>query len=150
VPTAWVGLPALPLNSSGKLDRAALPAPDGDIAAPQAGKVKPRTRVEETLARIWCDVLRRDDIGVDEDLFDLGADSLSIFQITGRARREGLKLAARDFFRNRTIASVAASLPEEDVAEPAAAPAFWKRPWRQSRDAAQPGEPGAVPQRERG
>jgi amino acid adenylation domain-containing protein len=150
VPTAWVGLPALPLNSSGKLDRAALPAPDAHIAAPQAGKIMPRTRVEETLARIWCDVLRRDDIGVDEDLFDLGADSLSIFQITGRARREGLKLSARDFFRNRTIASVAASLPDEDVTEPAAAPAFWKRPWRQSRDAAQPGEPGAVPQRERG
>ncbi|AOO82159.1 hybrid non-ribosomal peptide synthetase/type I polyketide synthase [Bosea vaviloviae] len=150
VPTAWVGLPALPLNSSGKLDRAALPAPDADIAAPKTGKVMPRTRVEETLARIWCDVLRREDIGVDEDLFDLGADSLSIFQITGRARRDGLKLAARDFFRNRTIASVAASLPAEDVVEPAAAPAFWKRPWRQARDAAQPGEPGAVSQRERG
>ncbi|SFI03924.1 amino acid adenylation domain-containing protein [Bosea sp. OK403] len=150
VPTAWVGLPALPLNASGKLDRAALPTPDAEIAVPQAGKVMPRTHVEDILVRIWCDVLRREDIGVDEDLFDLGADSLSIFQITGRARREGLKLAARDFFRNRTIASVAAALPDEGVTEPAVASAFWKRPWRQSRDAAQPGEPGAVPQRERG
>ncbi|WID96689.1 amino acid adenylation domain-containing protein [Bosea vestrisii] len=111
-PTAWVGLPALPLNQSGKLDRAALPAPDAQSAPAKADKVMPRTLVEETLIRIWAEVLRREDIGVDDDLFDLGADSLSIFQITSRARREGLKLAARDFFRNRTIAAVAAALPE--------------------------------------
>jgi aryl carrier-like protein len=96
-------------------------------------------------------VLRREDIDVHDDLFDLGADSLSIFQITSRARREGLKLAARDFFRNRTIAAVATALPDEPAAE-AAAPAttFWKRPWRRPRDGAQqPSEPSAVSQRER-
>ncbi|KRE12733.1 hypothetical protein ASE66_19735 [Bosea sp. Root483D1] len=156
VPTAWVGLPALPLNPSGKLDRAALPAPDAQSAAAKADKTAdpatPRSPVEETLIRIWSEVLRREDIDVHDDLFDLGADSLSIFQITSRARREGLKLAARDFFRNRTIAAVAAALPEEAVAE-AAAPAatFWKRPWRRPRDGAQqPSEPSAVSQRERG
>ncbi|MCV9935355.1 amino acid adenylation domain-containing protein [Boseaceae bacterium BT-24-1] len=151
VPAAWVGLPALPLNPSGKLDRAALPAPDAQSAPAKADKAMPRTPVEETLIRIWVEVLRREDIGVDDDLFDLGADSLSIFQITSRARREGLKLAARDFFRNRTIAAVAAALPEGAVPE-AAAPAatFWKRPWRRPRDGAQPTEPNAVSQRERG
>jgi len=87
---------------------------------------------------------------VQNDLFDLGADSLSIFQITGRARREGLKLAARDFFRNRTIAGVAASLPAEIVPEPAAAPAFWKRPWRSTRDTAKPSEADSVSLREQG
>lgn len=154
VPTAWVGLPALPLNPSGKLDRAALPAPDTQSAAPKpdkaADRAMPRTPVEETLIRIWSEVLRREDIDVHDDLFDLGADSLSIFQITSRARREGFKVAARDFFRNRTIAAVAAALPDEPVAE-AAAPAatFWKRPWRQ-RGAAPPSEPNAVSQRERG
>jgi len=151
VPTAWVGLPALPLNQSGKLDRAALPAPDAQSAPAKADKVMPRTPVEETLIRIWTEVLRREDIGVDDDLFDLGADSLSIFQITSRARREGLKLAARDFFRNRTIAAVAAALPEGAVLEAAApAEAFWKRPWRRPRDEAQPGEQSPVSQRERG
>ena len=156
VPTAWLGLPALPLNQSGKLDRTALPAPDAPSAAPKAEKLAdkaaPRTPVEDTLIRIWSEVLRREDIDVHDDLFDLGADSLSIFQITSRARREGLKLAARDFFRNRTIAAVAAALPEEAVAE-AAAPAatFWKRPWRRQRDGAQqPNEPSAISQRERG
>lgn len=151
VPTAWVGLPALPLNQSGKLDRAALPAPDAQSAPAKADKVMPRTPVEETLIRIWAEVLRREDIGVDDDLFDLGAD-LSIFQITSRARREGLKLAARDFFRNRTIAAVAAALPEGAVPEaPAPAATFWKRPWRRQRDGAQqPTEPNAVSQRERG
>jgi len=156
VPTAWVGLPALPLNPSGKLDRAALPTPDAPSAAPKASKAAeqatPRTPVEETLIRIWSEVLRREDIDVHDDLFDLGADSLSIFQITSRARREGLKVAARDFFRNRTIAAVAAALPDEAIAE-AAAPAatFWKRPWRRQRDGApQASEPSAVSQRERG
>ncbi|HEV7326050.1 MAG TPA: amino acid adenylation domain-containing protein [Bosea sp. (in: a-proteobacteria)] len=152
VPTAWVGLPALPLNQSGKLDRAALPAPDVQSAVPKADKAAdpatPRTPVEETLIRIWSEVLRREDIGVDDDLFDLGADSLSIFQITSRARREGLKLAARDFFRNRTIAAVAAALPDDAVAEVAApAATFWKRPWRRPHDGAQ--QPSAVSQRER-
>lgn len=156
VPTAWVGLPALPLNASGKLDRAALPVPATQGAAAKANKAadaaKPRTPVEETLIRIWSEVLRREDIDVHDDLFDLGADSLSIFQITSRARREGLKVAARDFFRNRTIAAVAVALPDESTAE-AAAPAakFWKRPWRRPRDGAlQPNEPSAVSQRERG
>ncbi|CAN7236847.1 amino acid adenylation domain-containing protein [Bosea sp. LjRoot90] len=151
IPTAWVGLPALPLNPSGKLDRAALPAPDAQSAPAKADKVMPRTPVEETLIRIWTEVLRREGIGVDDDLFDLGADSLSIFQITSRARREGLKLAARDFFRNRTIAAVAAALPEGAVPE-ATAPAatFWKRPWRRPRDEVQPGEQSPASQRERG
>lgn len=155
VPTAWVGLPALPLNPSGKLNRAALPAPDAQSAAPKASKAAdkatPRTPVEETLIRIWSEVLRREDIDVHDDLFDLGADSLSIFQITSRARREGLKVAARDFFRNRTIAAVAAALPDEAIAEAAPAATFWKRPWRRPRDGAQPtSEPSAVSQRERG
>lgn len=155
VPTAWVGLPALPLNPSGKLDRGALPAPEVPGATPRAdataGKAMPRTPVEDTLVRIWSEVLRREDVGVEDDLFDLGADSLSIFQITSRARREGLKLAARDFFRNRTIAAVAAALPDEagtEVAAPAAT--FWKRPWRSARDGAQAGVPNAASQRERG
>ncbi|MCO5090978.1 non-ribosomal peptide synthetase/type I polyketide synthase [Bosea sp. (in: a-proteobacteria)] len=151
VPAHWVGLPALPLNASGKLDRAALPVPAAQVAAPQADKAAPRTPAEDILTRIWSEVLKRDDIGIDDDLFDLGADSLSIFQITGRARREGLKVAARDFFRNRTIAGVVAVLPEADAVEPVAATSpLWKRAWRRPREAAVPAGPDAVSQREQG
>lgn len=151
VPSAWVGLSALPLNPSGKLDRAALPAPDAQVAAAKPSAAPARTPVEEILIRIWSEVLRREDIGIDDDLFDLGADSLSIFQITGRARREGLKVSARDFFRNRTISGVAAALPEEDAREPVSAtPALWKRAWRRSREVAQAEGANAVSQREQG
>ncbi|RYE33077.1 MAG: amino acid adenylation domain-containing protein [Hyphomicrobiales bacterium] len=150
VPAAWVGLSALPFNSSGKLDRAELPAPATQMEVPRAEKAAPRTPVEDTLIRIWSEVLKRDDIGIDDDLFDLGADSLSIFQITGRARREGLKVAARDFFRNRTIAGVAAALPESDVSEPPAAAPLWKRTWRRAREDTSPTGPDAVSQREQG
>lgn len=154
VPTGWVCLSALPLNASGKLDRAALPAPVAAVAT-ETVVARPRSALETKLAGIWAEVLRRDDIGVDDDLFDLGADSLAIFQITGRARREGLKLAARDIFRNRTIAGIAAALAEVEPTEVAtpAAPTFWKMPWRRAAKPAEqaaPGEAKAVSYREQG
>jgi amino acid adenylation domain-containing protein len=151
VPVAWVQMPALPLNGSGKLDRSALPASATEVAAPRAEPAAPRTPVEDILLRIWSEVLKRDDIGIDDDLFDLGADSLSIFQITGRARREGLKVAARDFFRNRTIAGVAAALPEGELPEPTSSTPLWKRAWRRPRETTPSAAgPNAVPQREQG
>ena len=133
IPTAWMKLSAMPLNASGKLDRHALPVPDLEPSQPRAESAAPRNATEEALLRIWSEVLRRDDIGTEDDLFDLGADSLAIFQITGRARRDGIKLTARDLFRNRTIAGVAASLAAAEPAQAASSPtaqSFWKMPWR--------------------
>ena len=144
VPAVFVALPALPLNASGKLDRAALPAPEARPSAPAAEITAPRSATEATLAKIWCEVLKRDQVGIEEDLFDLGADSLAIFQITGRARRDGLKLTARDLFRNRTIAGVAMAI---DTAGGEAAPAppvppAWTLPWRRGQAGAARHEQG--------
>ncbi|HXO43037.1 MAG TPA: amino acid adenylation domain-containing protein, partial [Thermoanaerobaculia bacterium] len=80
LPAAWVALPRLPLTANGKLDRKALPAPD---AAPGGANeyLPPRTPVERELAAIWAAVLRVERVGVDENFFELGGDSILTLQV---------------------------------------------------------------------
>jgi amino acid adenylation domain-containing protein len=83
-PSAFVTLAALPLTPNGKVDRTALPAPEGrpEIAA-YAG---PRTPIEEALVGIWCEVLRLDRVGVHDNFFDLGGNSLLTIRLVARVR----------------------------------------------------------------
>jgi amino acid adenylation domain-containing protein/non-ribosomal peptide synthase protein (TIGR01720 family) len=104
VPSAFVTLPALPLSRNGKLDRRALPEPD---AEPEAGYVAPRTDVERTLAGIWCATLGVDRVGVHDNFFALGGDSILSIQLVSRARRAGLALAPGAVFRHQTVAELA-------------------------------------------
>ena len=113
VPASWMFLPALPLSGNGKLDRAALPTPT--VAAPLIEQDQPSTELEIKLARIWREVLKRDRIGSDEDLLDLGADSIHFFQITARANHEGIRIAAKQLLKYRTIAALAAHLDATSV-----------------------------------
>jgi amino acid adenylation domain-containing protein len=76
VPSIFMTLEALPLNASGKIDRARLPAPDGARPALAAGYVAPRTALETLLAGIWESVLRVERIGVHDNFFELGGDSI--------------------------------------------------------------------------
>jgi amino acid adenylation domain-containing protein len=82
-PTVYVTVPDLPVSPSGKLDRAALPEPDGDRAD---GYAAPHTPVEEILAEIWAQVLGLDRVGVHDDFFDLGGHSLLATQVLVRVR----------------------------------------------------------------
>ncbi|MCA1681986.1 MAG: non-ribosomal peptide synthetase, partial [Actinobacteria bacterium] len=75
VPSAFVELDALPLNSSGKLDRRALPTPDGS-PRPDSEYVAPRTPTEQALADIWAQVLAVTQVGVEDNFFELGGDSI--------------------------------------------------------------------------
>ena len=103
LPSAVVRLDAMPLTANGKIDRRALPAP-GTVRVSRPHKfVAPRTARERTLAEIWAEVLHLDRVGVRDDLFELGADSLHIFQIAARATRAGISVAAPLFFKHRTI-----------------------------------------------
>nr|WP_275976573.1 amino acid adenylation domain-containing protein [Geothrix alkalitolerans] len=76
VPAHFIFMDALPLTPNGKVDRKALPPWTGETAGAEKGG-KPRTRTEQALAAIWCDLLKRDTVGVDDDFFDLGGDSMS-------------------------------------------------------------------------
>ena len=78
--------------------------------AAAADHVAPRNQMETMLADIWSEVLHARRVGIYDDLFDLGADSIHIFQICARCARSGLNVAPRDLLRRRTVAELAVNL----------------------------------------
>ncbi|MFC9789364.1 amino acid adenylation domain-containing protein [Rhodococcus sp. NPDC127528] len=107
VPTAVVVLDEFPLTANGKLDRRALPEPD--LRAGLSG-LAPRTELERTLAAVVAGVLGLDEVGVTDDFFALGGDSIVAIQVVNHARSAGLRLSARDVFALRTVAALASEL----------------------------------------
>ncbi|WP_158709013.1 condensation domain-containing protein, partial [Streptomyces sp. NRRL S-920] len=99
VPAATVVLDALPLTVNGKVDRAALPAPD--FATRVTGR-EPRTETERILSRLFAEVLGLDRVGVEDGFFELGGDSISSMQLVSRARRSGLVATSRQVFEEKT------------------------------------------------
>ncbi|MFI6760880.1 amino acid adenylation domain-containing protein [Micromonospora sp. NPDC050417] len=113
VPAAIVALHRLPVTGSGKLDRAALPLPDRGVLSTG---VRPRSAREELLCTLYAEVLDLPEVGIDDDFFALGGDSIVAIQLVIRARRAGLALTLRQVFVHRTVAQLA------PVAVPASAP----------------------------
>ena len=118
VPAAFVFLEKFPLTANGKLDTAALPAPETERAAAAAFAV-PNTPTEHTLAAIWQKVLRLDRVGIHENFFALGGDSILSIQVISQARQAGLPLAPKHLFEHQTISELAACA---DTLAPAAVP----------------------------
>ena len=113
IPSTWVVLEALPVTSHGKLDRARL----AELTLPvsdETGAGTARTAVEEVLVGIWQDVLGVAPIGINDNFFERGGDSILSIQVTGRAQEAGLALAPRQLFQHQTIAALSEAL---DVAE---------------------------------
>lgn len=107
IPSAFVRLDSLPLTSTGKVDRRALPAPDQTRAELEENYVAPRTPVEEVLADIWAEVLGMEQVGIHDNFFELGGDSILAIQIIGRAARRSLRLTPRQLFESQTVAELA-------------------------------------------
>ncbi|MFJ7209326.1 amino acid adenylation domain-containing protein [Streptomyces sp. NPDC098789] len=108
VPADFVSLDALPVNASGKLDRAALPAlrPDRDREASGAEFIAPRNESERVVAGIWAEVLGVDRVGIDDGFFDLGGHSLLATMAVSRiAERLGREVELRTLFENPSIRS---------------------------------------------
>ncbi|MFI7538999.1 amino acid adenylation domain-containing protein [Streptosporangium sp. NPDC049376] len=108
VPHLFVTLADLPLNTSGKVDRRALPAP-GATAAAGTDRLPPRDDVERALAEAWAEVLGvdADSFGVEDNFFDLGGDSILSMQMVARARQAGVWITSKDLFLHQTIAELA-------------------------------------------
>jgi amino acid adenylation domain-containing protein len=129
VPSAFVPLPSFPLTANGKVDRRALPAPDGNLLGSLQEFVRPRNPVEEKLAAIWSEVLRLPEVGVHHDFFALGGHSLLAIQVVSRIQTQFKRdMALRTLFDNPTIAQLALALAATDQAsvshaEPVIAPA---------------------------
>jgi non-ribosomal peptide synthase protein (TIGR01720 family) len=110
VPSAFVMLEALPLTPSGKVDRQALPAPEGIRPELERPFVAPRTPVEEAMASIWGRALGIEQVGIHDNFFDLGGDSILIIQVIAKASQMGLYLTPRQLFEHQTIAELAGAV----------------------------------------
>jgi amino acid adenylation domain-containing protein len=117
VPAAWVVLRQLPLTSSGKVDRRALPDPQQ--RPEELGEyVAPRTDIEAQLVRIWAHVLRVDQVGVHDNFFDLGGHSLLATRVMTQMREVfEVDLPLRALFDKPTVAGLSTLVVAEIAAE---------------------------------
>ncbi|WP_052376143.1 non-ribosomal peptide synthetase [Chondromyces apiculatus] len=128
IPSAFVVLDALPLTAGGKLDRAALPdvGPERPTGGEDLGL--PRNEVEATIAAIWAEVLGIERVGMDEDLFELGAHSLLVARVLSRLRSAfSTEIPLHSMFASRTVSSLARSVQEQRGGASRAAPVFIPR-----------------------
>ncbi|MCP4218602.1 MAG: amino acid adenylation domain-containing protein [bacterium] len=105
VPTYLVPMDSLPLGTSGKINRKALPEPKLQVDA--SLYEAPANTIEETLVRVWQEVLGLEKVGVKDNFFEIGGDSIKAIQITSRLQKYKLKLKTRDLFLHLDIRSLA-------------------------------------------
>jgi aryl carrier-like protein len=117
VPSAYVRLEKLPLTANGKLDRKALPVPEGEAYAVR-GYEAPQGEIETLLAGIWAEVLKLEKVGRHDNFFALGGHSLLAITLIERMRQQALHADVRTLFTAPTLAELAASItPQAGVIE---------------------------------
>jgi len=116
VPSTFVFLEVLPLTSSGKIDRNALPAPKRSRPDLARGYIAPRTEAEKQLAALWCELLQLDQIGIDDSFFDLGGTSLAVIRMVSLYHsRYGREISQVKVFQYPTIARLCSALEDSDA-----------------------------------
>jgi amino acid adenylation domain-containing protein len=123
IPTAWTVVPDLPLLSSGKVDRGRLPAPTHPPVALRRPPDRPWTDTESRVAAAWTHVLGTAPIGLDDDFFRCGGDSILAVELAVAARALGLLLTVSTIFENSALTALAAAAvpgeaPPDAVTEP--------------------------------
>jgi amino acid adenylation domain-containing protein len=120
IPAFFMTVDKIPTTSSGKVDRNALPAPEsGDLAAGPRDTTPPETGLEKHLADLWTDVLGLKTVGVLDNFFEIGGDSISAIRLAARAAPLGITFTPRDMFVNQTIRELADFLDSAGTASPA-------------------------------
>ncbi len=113
IPAVVILVPAMPLTANGKIDRGALLDPDAVRPNGQVEFVAPRTAAETALAAIWAEVLAADQVGIYENFFDRGGDSLAALRLMSQLRKcFGVRLKVRDLFAHPTVEALAARVEE--------------------------------------
>jgi amino acid adenylation domain-containing protein/non-ribosomal peptide synthase protein (TIGR01720 family) len=107
VPSTFVQLEALPLSTNGKIDRSALPAPDAARPEVADDYVAPQTEVQQQLADAVSAVMGIEKVGIHDNFFEIGGDSILAIQVVARAQELGLRLSPFDVFANPTVAGLA-------------------------------------------
>jgi len=117
VPSAFVMLDSLPLTPVGKVDRSALPAPEGERQAGQA-YVAPGSELERRIAAIWCEVLGVERVGIDDNFFELGGNSLLLMRLrTLLADQFQRELPVVDLFGFPTVRALAGYCGRQEAGE---------------------------------
>jgi non-ribosomal peptide synthase protein (TIGR01720 family) len=107
VPSAFVAMDAIPLTPNGKVDWRRLPELDAAAAVDGDAYAEPRTRTERVLAELWAAALRLERVGIHDNFFALGGDSILSIQIIARAAQAGIRVTPRQMFVHQTIAELA-------------------------------------------
>ncbi|MFJ4806787.1 amino acid adenylation domain-containing protein [Streptomyces murinus] len=121
VPASFTRIDGIPLSPNGKADRDALPAPRDTLRT--TGDGRPRSRAEAVLAEVWAQVLGQDAVGVHDDYFALGGDSITMLKVRAEAEARGLRFSLTDLLRNPTVAGLARCAEECDASEAETVPA---------------------------
>src|SRR5665213_122490 len=103
IPAAFVFLDALPITLNGKIDLKALPEPDRARPALTQDYVAPATPEENSLAKIWCEVLEIERVGLHDNFFELSGDSIRSIQVLSRAQASGLRFSLQQLFEHPTL-----------------------------------------------
>ncbi|AKT38864.1 non-ribosomal peptide synthetase [Chondromyces crocatus] len=122
VPGQYMVLDELPLTPAGKVDRKRLPRPTFDRASLQTRYTPPRTEQERLLTELWQQILGRTPVGIHDDFFALGGDSLRVVQLAQHLREAGLDIRPADILRHPTIAELAHPARQRSRATEATAP----------------------------
>jgi amino acid adenylation domain-containing protein/non-ribosomal peptide synthase protein (TIGR01720 family) len=119
IPTAFVMLESMPLNAHGKVERRALPAPDGLRPELHTSYVVPRTEAERNIAGVWQEVLRLESVGIFDNFFDLGGHSLLMIQVHDKLREVfKFEVSMVELFEYPSVVSLAEHLSRQRDATP--------------------------------
>jgi amino acid adenylation domain-containing protein len=115
LPSAFVQMDAFPLTPNGKVDRRALPVPDGFVSGSESVYVEPRGEIEKKIAQVWKETLGVEKVGVQDNFFDLGGHSLLLAKVNNKlGKLIKKKLSMVDMYKYPTIQSLAKYITSED------------------------------------
>ncbi len=126
VPALYTFLDAMPLTPNGKVDRRALPAPDRSTAAREY--VAPRDEKETFFCELWAELLSLERVGINDDFFELGGDSLLVIRVVTKANKAAMGITTKQVFQHRTVAELAAVAGTIEILaeqEPVVGPLPW-------------------------
>jgi aryl carrier-like protein len=112
VPAAYLRLEAMPLTSSGKLDRKALPLPEGNAYLMRTYEA-PQGETEKKIAEIWAELFKREQVGRDDNFFELGGTSLLSIHLMSLLRQKGIDITISTVFKYPTIKLLSAAVTDK-------------------------------------
>ncbi len=103
IPAVYISLDVLPLTVNGKIDTKALLKPDSNLLREQKQYIPPQNLQEERLCAIWAEVLSQQQVGIDDNFFEMGGDSILAMQVVGQAQNENIEISIKDIYENPTV-----------------------------------------------